>query len=105
WMCGYAGHRNGCHVRTIYHEGESPSGYRFQMYTCTCAFGNFTFQVLAVKQMRSVGFRSVSPFKVDLAIPFWPGVPKGFVWPHRVALKSRPEFEAFANRWQDVEII
>jgi hypothetical protein len=105
WMCPYVGHRAGGHVKTIYHQGESTTGYRFLMYVCTCAFGNFTFQVLAVKQLGNAGFRSMAPFREDLAVPFWPRIPLRFVWPHRVALKTMQEFNAFANRWQNVEII
>jgi hypothetical protein len=105
WLCGYAGHRGGGQVRTLYHEGRTADGYTAQMYACTCAFGHFVFQVLGVKQIGEFSFRSLAPFKPDLAVPFWPRLVRNFVWPHRVALKSRDEFIAFSDRWQKVEII
>ena len=105
WMCPYAEHRDGGHVTTIYHEGKTHTGYSFLMYVCTCAFGNLAFQVLAVKQIGNLTFRSLAPFKSNLAVPFWPGIPKNYIWPHGVALKSREEFRAFAYRWQSVEVL
>ena len=103
WMCGYADHRSITHIRTIYHKGKSDTGYALELYTCTCAFGYFTFQVLAVKQTGNFGIRSLAPFKVDLAVPFWPQIPNGFVWPHRLALITREHFDIFAKRWENVE--
>jgi len=106
WMCGYAGHRAGVHAITLYHQAESTTGYRFDMYACTCAFGNFVFQMLAVKQLRALQLRTLSSAPKNVSIPFWPKIRDGFVWPPRLALMNRSDFNAFAARWgQDIELI
>lgn len=105
WMCPFAAHRSTGQVTTVYHQGKSPAGNRFHMYTCTCGFGHFAFQVLAVNQLGTASFRSLAPFREDLAVPFWPELPRNYIWPHRVALKTIDEFQAFAGRWRDIELL
>jgi hypothetical protein len=105
WLCGYARHGGSVHVKTVYHDGETPAGYRLHSYVCTCALGSFVFQVVAVKQFGSCRLRPVAGFKHDLAIPFWPRIPKNFVWPPRTALQNISDFDRFAEMWQDVEVL
>jgi hypothetical protein len=103
WFCPFIGHRADAHVKTVYHEGKTTLGSSFKLYACTCAFGYFTFQVLAVHQIGDLGFRSLAGFKENLAVPFWPALPRGYIWPHNVALKTVEEFDVFAARWERIQ--
>ena len=103
WICGYKDHRTGGSVRTLYHQSNLPSGERFKMYVCTCAFGYFAFQLLAVKYMGNTRFWSTAGFE-PLAIPIWPGVQPDFVWPPHYARADREQFCEFSNRWARIRI-
>jgi hypothetical protein len=104
WFTAFAGHRGNGRVLSMYHEGTDADGYRLQMYCCTCAFGHLVLQVLAVKQIGSLAFRSLTPFRPELAIPFWPRLPRGPLWPPPLALRTQDDFTAFAGRWQNIEV-
>jgi hypothetical protein len=103
WMCGYSGHRAGAHIRILYHNVTTPTGYRLKLYVCTCALGHFVFQVLGVTQPGSASIRSLGRFK-EIAVPFWPTIPRRFVWPYSKVLMSETDFNDFASRWENVEI-
>jgi hypothetical protein len=103
WLCGYKNHRGNCQFKTGYTKSEFPSGNNFWMYICTCAIGHFVFQVVAVKQIGNLQFRP-STFE-SLAVPFWPAVPRDYVWPSLYALDGIEQFEAFADRWQTISIV
>jgi len=103
WFCGYKNHGGNGQFKTAYTKGEFPSGHNFLMYICTCAIGCLVFQVVAVKQIRNLRFR---PHGFNgLAVPFWPAIPRDYVWPSRYALDGVDQFVAFADRWQTVDII
>jgi hypothetical protein len=105
WMCKAVGNEAGARFKTVYHQSKVTGGDDFLMYTCTGALGNFVFQVLAVRQLGNLSFRSLSPFPIDLAVPFWPdGLPKTFVWPGRYSLSSTEGFHAYAWRWEHVDV-
>jgi hypothetical protein len=104
WFCGYKGHRGNGQFKTAYMKGEVSPSDHFLMYVCTCAIGNFVFQVLAVKQIGNFRFRPRGGFE-GLGVPFWPEVPRDFVWPPRYALDGIPQFEAFSDRWRTVDRI
>lgn len=105
YFCPFAGHRGGGRIKTLYSEGDLPSGESFQTYVCTCAFGHFVFQVLAVtRQPRRTPLRFRSGFREGVAVPLWPHIPTGYIWPHRFALMSVEEFDAFAFRWNAIQL-
>ena len=103
WLCGYKNHRGNAQFKTGYTKSEFPPGNTFWMYICTCAIGHFVFQVVAVKQIGNSRFRA-SSFE-DLAVPFWPAVPRGYVWPSQYALDGIEQFESFADRWQTINVV
>ena len=103
WMCGFAGNRSKVRIKGIYHSGKTPDGLHLKMYACTCAFGNFAFQVLSVFQSRSAEIYSAGRFK-NIAVPLWPKSPPNFVWPYREMLTSEDDFMDFSMRWQDLQI-
>lgn len=101
WFCGCKGHRGGGQFKTAYMKGNASTPDQCLMYVCTCAIGCYVFQVLAVRQIGNARF---SPFGglEGLGVPFWPAVPRDYVWPPRFALDGIPQFEAFADRWRNV---
>jgi hypothetical protein len=103
WFCGYKWHRGNGQFKTTYTNGEFPAGHNFLMYICTCAIGHLVFQVVAVKQIWSLRFRP-SGFE-DLAVPFWPAIPRDYVWPSSSLLDGIEQFEAFADRWHTVDVV
>jgi hypothetical protein len=84
---------------TIYHESPADS---LELYVCTYGVGRFVFQVVAQRSPSSLTLSPIAGFD-RLAIPFWPRIPNGFVWPPKEVLQSVAEFEAFAARWRRVE--
>lgn len=102
WLAGFLPRGRG-DVRTVYHDGTLPNGNYVEFYACSYAVGHLAFQVLGVKQHRQNRFTVNSGYE-DLAIPFWPRVPIGFVWPASRVLKSADEFGRFAERWNTVRV-
>jgi len=103
WLCAYTGHRGSGQFLTIYHQQAATNGWH--MYVCTFAIGNLAIQVLAVKEMAdNVLFRPTINFD-PLAVPFWPGMQRNYVWPGTAAIRSADEFTNFAGRWQNIEVI
>ena len=90
-------------VHTSYHEGEISPTNRLKLYVCTYAVGHLAFQVVAQRQR---GFTAFAPRsgRGDSAVPFWPEIPQGFIWPAQGALMTVNAFEGFSARWQDVSI-
>ena len=104
WLCGYAGNRGGGRLTSAYYRAQVSPTNTFQMYVCTCAFGSFVFQVVAVKEMTEpVHCRPSGSFE-SLAVPFWHELPRGFVWPPRDALRSKAQFYDFAYRWKTLHL-
>jgi hypothetical protein len=62
------------------------------------------FQVVAE---RKPPFLAVSPIPGhgQLAVPFWPRIPTGFVWPPDSILKTTRDFQEFATRWRRLDIL
>lgn len=104
WFCGYKGHRGNAQFKTAYMKGQSSPSNHWLMYVCTCAFGHFVIQLLAVKQIGNASFRPSGGFE-GLSVPFWPEVPRDYVWPSPFALDGVAQFEAFADRWTVVQKI
>jgi hypothetical protein len=106
WFCGYKGNRGGVQFKSTYAKGDFPRGHSFYTYVCTCALGHFAFQVVSVKQIGTLQFGPSGGFE-DLAVPFFPVVPRDYVWPSssRYVLGGPGQFMAFASRWNRVNII
>jgi hypothetical protein len=103
WIFGYRGHIGSGRVKANYLKGHfSPSG-NFELYVCTCLFGTFGFQLVAINQ---TGPSTISPtLGLDrYAVPISPSVPKNFVWPNPFLVANMEEFEMFVNRWNSVDI-
>jgi hypothetical protein len=75
------------------------------MYVCTFAVGNVAIQVVAVKDKSERA--TITPVTIPeiLAVPFWPGLQRDYIWPRGQTLQSREDFRAFAGRWQKIEIL
>jgi hypothetical protein len=102
WLCGYDGHRNSMRVQVVYHEGELGPAYPIQMYVLTFGIGCLVFQVLSAKHFGSIGLAPPPGFE-RLAVPFWPEVIPGFVWPNPLQNISKvSEFDRFSFRWGEV---
>lgn len=100
WMAGFLPVGKG-EVHTCYHKGEL-SNRRLEMYVCTYAVGHLTLQIVAAKS----GNWTIAPtpgFEYS-AIPFWPSLPKGIVWPVAQVLKNVPDFDTFSARWRNVSV-
>lgn len=64
----------------------------------------FCFQFVAVKQIVAVPFAPNLRFD-NLAVPIWPRLHTGYLWPERVALRNKQQFEVFAERWRKIDIL
>lgn len=104
WLCGFAGHRGGGHFLTLYHQPKPASGESWLMYVCTFAIGNLAIQVVAIKNKPRPGYIDPTRGFESLAVPFWPGLPRDFIWPATQALRNPAEFSAFAGRWQNIRV-
>jgi hypothetical protein len=100
WMAGYLPLGQG-RCTTIYHE--LPKADSLELYVCTYAIGHFVFQVVAERKPSSWALSPITGFE-HLAVPFWPRVPSGFMWPAEAVLKTVKDFELFAARWQRLHV-
>jgi hypothetical protein len=95
WMAGYLPPGQGP-CTTVYHELPDPGS--LELYVCTYAIGRFVFQVVAERKPSSFALSPVAGFE-HLAVPFYPRIPTGFVWPPEAVLKTVKDFDFFAARW------
>lgn len=96
WLTRF-GHSARGEANTAYHEGSPAPERSIEMYVCTYAV---EFLVLQVVSYKAKGVGQFSPENEFSAIPFWPEIPSGMVWPPFYSLNSIPEFNAFSDRWQ-----
>jgi hypothetical protein len=89
-------------VCTLYHEGSLSPDKTLEMYVCTYAVEYLVLQTVAYKQR---GFGAATPKNRFPAIPFWPEIPRGFVWPPSDVLRTVEDFNAFTDRWQEVDTV
>jgi hypothetical protein len=103
WLCPYAGNRTGGRFVPLFLKEQFPSGNYLEMYICTFALGHIAVQVVSAKVS---GIVTIDPTLnlESLAVPFWPELYPGYVWPGNVALLSRQEFISFAYRWGNVKV-
>jgi len=103
WMSPFAEHRDVLRFKSVYNEGTAPTGHYLNMYTCTCAFGHFAFQVLAFYQSGNATLQSNERFN-QIAVPFWPQLAPNYVWPRVPMLTADSDFADFAMRWRNITI-
>jgi hypothetical protein len=101
WMAGFLPPGKGRCV-TLYHEASNPDS--LELYVCSYCVGRFVFQVVAERTPTFLTLFPVARFE-HLAVPFWPRVPTGFVWPPEAVLKTVGEFEDFAARWHRLNLV
>ena len=91
-------------ARSGYFDGTISSTQHLKTFVSTFAVGHFGFEVVGYKTR---GITSIEPRTRDfnsLAIPFWPFIQRGFVWPRASVLKTIREFDSFSLRWRDVNV-
>jgi len=102
WMAGcYEGKGGGC--LAFYNHTRFQHFNTFEFYVCNYFIGHFAFQVVSESKPTGLNFTPSLGFE-HLAVPFWPRIPEGFVWPPKAALKSRAEFKEFSARWHTVGV-
>lgn len=87
-----------------YFNGVVPSAAHLSLYACSFSAGHFAFEVMAHVTR---GIWKISPKAKhfdQLAVPFWPVVRSGFVWPNGTVIKSVREFDEFSVRWRDLDV-
>jgi hypothetical protein len=98
WFAGYLQMGSG-RLTSLYHEPPMKTSSGLKLYVCTFGVGHLVFQTVAVKYSGpSISFVPQLGFE-RLAVPFWPDSPIGFAWPAGEVLRTRNQFEAFAERW------
>jgi len=105
WLAGFARFEGG-NSKTVYHEGELPTGQVVEFYVCTYSVGHLSFQVVSMKSPFAphMVFRPRDERFEFLAVPFWPWIPSGVVWPPARVLETAADFDAFADRWRNLFI-
>jgi hypothetical protein len=102
WMAGCVLHDTKIALDVGYLQNSGPTSYPFEHYVITCAIGCFVFQLIALKPVPPYRFRANRAFD-SLAVPFWPKLVEGFVWPARRGLMSFEELKQFHHRWDTIE--
>jgi hypothetical protein len=101
WMCSYSPGIRRADYFAGYYDGEMAFVGPLQLYICTYGIGGFAFQVLAAKQ-RVLGTYSQGGRFEKLAVPFWPQIPLGFIWPVPSGLRSVQEIIEFHGQWNNL---
>jgi hypothetical protein len=101
WLCGFNNHRNQRRIQTVYHKGQLTPTYPIQLYVLTISIGALVFQVVSVKHFGTAVLEPPPGYE-RLAVPFWPSIGRGFIWPNHTNLSSNDEFDTFAFRWRRV---
>jgi hypothetical protein len=96
WFAGFLPRADGACL-TIYHNLPGPDG--LDLYVCTYCVGHFVFQVVADRKPISSHLSPADKRFENIAVPFWPRIADGFVWPPKAVLMTARDFQDFANRW------
>jgi hypothetical protein len=101
WMCGTYGRRRAIDLHSGYFSGSLTPTYPVQSYVCTVAIGHLVFQVHSGKHL---GTKQIFPLPTHdaVAVPFWPGLPSGLVWPFVANLHGKRDFDLFCMRWRSI---
>jgi hypothetical protein len=104
WLTGFLLTGRG-EVCPAYHGAQLSPEKRIEMYVCTYTIERIVIQVVAYKQWGLWGFGGVEPNNNFFAIPLWPDIPDGFVWPPADILRTVADLDAFTDRWVKVALI
>jgi hypothetical protein len=105
WICGIKQNLPNIQVASTYYSGQLSPTYSWCMYVFTCWIGHFVMQVVAVKQIGQVRFRSLSGYE-GIGIPIWPSINPGSTWPGSYVLDGDGgQFLGFSRRWGRVRPI
>lgn len=85
-------------ANTLYFESNLSAPRFFHAYVLTYCVEHVVIQVAACKSF------GVSTAKVQnyFAVPLWPEVPAGFVWPAARIINTIAEFDEFSDRWNEI---
>lgn len=100
WLTGFVPTGSGL-AQTAYHAGKVASEKTLAMYVCTYSVEHLVIQIVGYKEQ---GIRQVTSKNTFQAIPFWPEIRGGFVWPPAEGLHTVSEFDSFSARWQYVDV-
>lgn len=88
-------------LNSMYHEGTLPTKDSFELYVCTYSVGHLVFQATSFRPLSGLVFSPKDTTFDNLAIPLWPWIDSGAVWPPG-AIRTRQEFRSFSQRWQRI---
>jgi hypothetical protein len=101
WMCANLGRRRAIDLQAGYFSGNPTPSYPVQSYVCTVGIGYLVFQVHSAKHFGYTKLYPVQTFDA-VAVPFWPRLPEGLVWPFPGYLSGKADFDAFHMRWSPI---
>jgi hypothetical protein len=102
WFAAFAWPGQGACL-TVYHDVPEPDSLK--LYVCTYLIGHLVFQVVASRKPVSWHIRPHGATFENLAVPFWPRIRDGFIWPAKSGLTTATEFREFATRWNRIDCI
>jgi hypothetical protein len=101
WICGTYGRRRAIDLHSGYFAGNLSPTYPVHSYVCTVAIGHLVFQVHSAKHFGHTKLYPLPTFDA-VAVPFWPGIPDGLVWPFPQNLNGKRDFDSFSMRWSAI---
>jgi hypothetical protein len=102
WMAGFLPHGGGRCV-TFYYDTPVIGLLPIEFYVCNFGIGHFMFQVIAESKPPFLAIGPIRGYE-QLAVPFWPRIPSGFMWPPESILKTPRDFLEFSMRWRRIEL-
>jgi len=110
WLAGFLPMETQGHLFARWGNQEIDGIGRIEFYVCTFAVGHLVFQVVSGRlhtetrhQWGEINFTPMHNFE-HLAVPFWPAIQDGIVWPLPNALLTRDDFNSFGERWDSVNV-
>jgi hypothetical protein len=100
WMICFPSRTSGA-CFNVYHEIDEHG--RIELYVCNYRAGHFAFQVVVVRKPTFLTIIPHARFE-HLAVPFWPHICEGFIWPPPVVIGSANQFRDFGTRWNAAHV-
>lgn len=95
WLMGYLPSGGGSALSSY---SALPPPQHLELYVRNYRVGHFAFEVVAYKKSFFI-HASPSATYEQLAVPFWPTISNGFVWPPSKVLNTARDFDQFSLRW------